>query len=208
MRIHPGLIESNVALLGQALALLDRLPDELYSARPDCFERGGVGSHLRHVLDHYDAWLQQAEAAPNESLRIDYDARLRDPATEVDPNVGRARLRATIARLRGLEPRLARDPSWTLRELPVAMELNGRGSETSVGRSTLGRELQYLVAHTVHHYALIAVALRSMGRPVPAEFGVAPSTLRHDSELAAGARTATSPSDGAARSGDGVACAR
>lgn len=208
MRTHPGLLENNVALLGQALTLLERLPDELYSARPACYERGGVGSHLRHVLDHYDAWLQQAEAAPTESLRIDYDARLRDPATEVDPRVGRARLRATIARLRGLEPRLARDPSWPLRELPVAMDLNGRGAETSVCRSTLGRELQYLVAHTVHHYALIAVALRSMGEAVPADFGVAPSTLRHDSELAGGARAAASPSDGVACSGDGVACAR
>ena len=45
--------------------------------------------------------------------------------------------------------------------------------------STVRRELDFLLSHTVHHYALIAMSLRLRGLPVPAELGVAPSTLEH-----------------------------
>ena len=45
--------------------------------------------------------------------------------------------------------------------------------------SSLDRELQSLISHTVHHYALIAMLLRVSGRQPAADFGVAPSTLRY-----------------------------
>ena len=51
--------------------------------------------------------------------------------------------------------------------------------------STVRRELIFLVSHTVHHYALIAVMLRHQAVGLPADFGVAPSTLRHQRRLAA-----------------------
>jgi hypothetical protein len=50
------------------------------------------------------------------------------------------------------------------------------------------RELQFLLSHTVHHYALMALILRLQGFNPAAEFGVAPSTLQHW-ERAAAARS-------------------
>jgi hypothetical protein len=41
----------------------------------------------------------------------------------------------------------------------------------------------YAVAHAIHHYALIAVMCGLMKMPVPAGFGVAPSTLKYHAEL-------------------------
>jgi hypothetical protein len=41
------------------------------------------------------------------------------------------------------------------------------------------REMQYLLSHTVHHFALIAVIAGLVGVSVPSDFGVAPSTLKH-----------------------------
>ena len=46
--------------------------------------------------------------------------------------------------------------------------------------STIRRELQFLVSHTVHHYALIGLILKTMDVSVPENFGVAPSTLKHE----------------------------
>jgi hypothetical protein len=47
----------------------------------------------------------------------------------------------------------------------------------------VARELQFLQSHTVHHYAVIHLMLLQQGiRPDP-EFGVAPSTLRHEAFL-------------------------
>ncbi|MEP0552783.1 MAG: hypothetical protein ABJE29_00430, partial [Balneola sp.] len=48
--------------------------------------------------------------------------------------------------------------------------------------SSIRRELQFLVSHTVHHYALIGLILKTMDVEVPEDFGVAPSTLKHESE--------------------------
>lgn len=70
----------------------------------------------------------------------------------------------------------------------------GSGSEPDWSDSSVKRELQFLVSHTVHHYALIKELLRREGFDPGAEFGVAPSTLqardqqRHvHGKLAAGA---------------------
>jgi hypothetical protein len=38
------------------------------------------------------------------------------------------------------------------------------------------------VAHAIHHYALIAVMCGMLEVPVPAGFGVAPSTLKYHAE--------------------------
>ena len=44
------------------------------------------------------------------------------------------------------------------------------------------REFMYAVAHAIHHYALIAVMCGILDVPVPAGFGVAPSTLKYHAE--------------------------
>lgn len=50
--------------------------------------------------------------------------------------------------------------------------------------SSLKRELQFLLSHTIHHYSLIALALRLQGFEPGAAFGVAPSTLKNWRETA------------------------
>lgn len=45
--------------------------------------------------------------------------------------------------------------------------------------SSLGRELQLLISHTVHHYAMMALVLRGQGIDPGPEFGVALSTFRY-----------------------------
>ena len=50
--------------------------------------------------------------------------------------------------------------------------------------SSVRRELQFLLSHTVHHHALVKELLRARGRAIGADFGVAPSTLEHRGRLA------------------------
>ena len=54
-------------------------------------------------------------------------------------------------------------------------DLNSPWSESSVRR-----ELQFLISHTVHHYALIGIILKTMDVYIPENFGKAPSTLKHE----------------------------
>ena len=56
-----------------------------------------------------------------------------------------------------------------------------KASQTS--GSTVGREIMYVVAHAVHHYALIGIMGGLMGLKMPAGFGVAPSTAKYHADL-------------------------
>jgi hypothetical protein len=62
---------------------------------------------------------------------------------------------------------------------PLRVRGDGPPEEDGWSQSTVGRELQYLLSHTIHHYAIIGSILRAQGREPGPDFGVAPSTLRH-----------------------------
>jgi hypothetical protein len=63
------------------------------------------------------------------------------------------------------------------REILVSARSAGDSSEPDWSRSTIKRELQFLVSHTVHHFAIIKPLLLRDGVAVDDRFGVAPSTL-------------------------------
>jgi hypothetical protein len=147
----------NATWLRQALLLVNRLDDAAF--QNPTFRLGG---HLRHIIEFFECFLDGLPQA-----YVDYDARRRDEAIE------RSR-RAAAARISLLIRRLATEVGGD--DVPMLV----RGEDTSLElRSSVGRELQSLSSHTVHHFALIAMALRSRGIAVDDEFGVAPSTLRH-----------------------------
>ncbi|MEM9382025.1 MAG: DinB family protein [Planctomycetota bacterium] len=171
------LVEDNLTVLRQGHDLVRVLDDAAYSQNAPSLALSGVGPHLRHVVDFYERFLTALEAAaPDDgpyAVRIDYDARDRDPRVETDPNHALAVLERTIERLRAV-------PEHPIARVEMTLQVRSDGSPWI--DSTVARELQSLVSHTVHHYALIAIAVRSQGGAPDPEFGVAPSTLRHWSE--------------------------
>jgi uncharacterized damage-inducible protein DinB len=158
------LLRENMEVLRQGLVLLDRLDDEQFCNGVPALKLAGPGSHFRHVIDFYRR-LFEGLAETDAPRTIDYDRRERDPRIETERSVCRAAIDALRARLATLE-RIDGPVSVRCDQLPSA-------------HSTIGRELQGLVSHTVHHYALIAIAARAHGVDPGDEFGVAPSTLAY-----------------------------
>ena len=76
------------------------------------------------------------------------------------------------------------EPVWLARPLLVTCKTSYSASGSQASPSTIGREIMYSVAHAVHHYALIGVMGGIMGLRLPAGFGIAPSTLKHQAEAA------------------------
>ena len=168
------LIADNMVALQQAVDLLERLDDGLFRQANGALALSSVGSHLRHCLDFYRSFLAGLATG-----RINYDQRARDERVEKNRLFAMAEINALIEGLCQLSPAAER------RELEVLLEDSAEGPDDSVlSRSSVKRELQFLLSHTIHHYSLIAVALRAQGFEPGVEFGVAPSTLQYWSKTA------------------------
>ncbi|MEO8637111.1 MAG: DinB family protein [Gemmatimonadales bacterium] len=160
-------VEGNLIVLEQAVEALRVLDDATYATGGAAPGVSPIGVHFRHVFDHYQAFLAGLDAG-----EIDYDARARQGPLETD----RALALATVL---GFLTDVERLPaSLGPRQIRVTMRsVAGHGEVPDWSESTVKRELQFLVSHTVHHYALIKELLRRAEVEVGDSFGVAPSTL-------------------------------
>jgi hypothetical protein len=171
-----------VRVLPQGVALLERLDDDLYSGTGSLPIRNGVGTHIRHCRDFYASFLAGAASG-----RIDYNCRGRDARVEHDRSFAITELKSIAAQLLDLRCESHESNVLVSPEEPFASPMAGAWCH-----STIGRELQYLLSHTIHHYALIGLILRLQGFEPGEDFGVAPSTLKYwkDSSLHSGATRA------------------
>jgi hypothetical protein len=168
-----ALIDDNVLLLQQGIELLGRLDVGQYTA-VDPGTKSGLGGHFRHILDHYGCFLAGAERGV-----VDYEGRSRDPRVETILAEAVAKAGEIIAALEAWEGRNLTEPAR------VRLDGFTAEGENEWSLSSLERELQFLVSHTVHHYALIGYILKARGMKLDEDFGVAPSTLRYRRRLAA-----------------------
>ncbi|MEO8139304.1 MAG: DinB family protein [Gemmatimonadota bacterium] len=168
MLLSLGSVRGNCRFLHQGLELLDRLPAEVYrnTSRPGW---APVGSQFRHVLDHYRGFL-----LGRSSGCIDYDARPRDRRIETDPAEAAGVMASILESLEQIQVHEADH------QVTIKMDSGGDSGVPDWSASTIGRELQFLSSHTVHHYALIKVLLEDAGVGTSADFGVAPSSLAHE----------------------------
>ena len=150
---------------------LDELMQLVLTLSPDAYctrtsrVSGSVGEHVRHVLDH----LSSLVAASPTSV-LSYDHRTRGTAVEAEPSVA-------VREIMRLDAALER---WSDRSLdePVAVAaITSTDGHSVTGWSTLARELAFVLSHTIHHQAIVALLLEQQGAPLADErFGYAPTT--------------------------------
>ena len=172
-RERQALIDSVLEVLNQGETLLGEIDNESYARKLPAAFNASIGGHYRHCLDHFRSLLDAAIAGD-----LNYDHRERGTLIESDRF---AALNATRA-LRDAYQQLSAD--CLDRELEVTCKTSYAASGSQVSPSTVGRETMYVVAHAVHHYALIGIMGGLMGLKMPSGFGVAPSTMKHQSDLA------------------------
>ena len=167
------LIDSVIETLHQGETLLTEITDKAYTRKVPIAFNASIGGHYRHCLDHFRSLL---DSTPDGDLN--YDHRERGTLVENDRF---AALNAT----RELRERYERlGSACVTRALTVTCKTSYATNGSQIAPSTVGREIMYSVAHAVHHYALIGVMGGIMGLQMPPGFGVAPSTLKHQAEVA------------------------
>ena len=165
-----ALINSNLSTLDAASDLLSKIPADAYIQVPHPYFDSSLGKHLRHVLDHYICFQKGFE----EGL-IDYDQRQRDCQLETDRDYALQEINHLSLFLQGLK-----SGSTLQQPLKIVMCNDASAPEGEMTESSLGRELQFLQGHSVHHYALMAAIMGFFGHPVSDQFGLAPSTMVHE----------------------------
>lgn len=167
-----AVVKSNIYFLEQGVSLLSSITDDEYSYNNGKYFKSGIGRHFRHIVEHYISLIN------GYTEKINYDLRERDLKLETNRKLMISELRNTIDSIEtfGLNSELID------KKIEVKSNEGIREGESPWSVSSIRRELQFLVSHTVHHYALIGLILKTMDVEVPEDFGVAPSTLKHESE--------------------------
>lgn len=159
------MMDEAIEILKQGRDLLEQIDDEIFLRTLPPMFNYAIGSHIRHCLDFYTCFVNGLE-----TRRIDYDTRERDELLEKDRAAAIKKIDSFIEQMSAL---LLPDESTR-----VSVRLEDASLNPQWSHSSIGRELQSLKIHTIHHYALIAVLLRLQGIEPSVEFGVSISTLR------------------------------
>jgi hypothetical protein len=122
-------------------------------------------------LDHFQSLLRGLDA-----YEINYDNRERNSRIENDRAFAVAETHRILRAFISIPTPFLKCP------INVRSKINYDIDAAPLIGSTVGRELMYAVAHAIHHYALIAVMCGILEVPLPAGFGVAPSTLKYHAE--------------------------
>jgi hypothetical protein len=168
----PELVIASQDVLLQGLGLLFDLWDRTYSRVVAAPYKASIGQHYRHILEHFQCLIRGLRSG-----EINYDARERNPRLESEVTC------ASIATCDVL--RAIKNYSDVTLALPcrVVQSVSYDTAQPTSIESNLGREMAYCTGHAIHHYAIIRLICSEVGIDVPAEFGLAPSTLKHMSTL-------------------------
>lgn len=160
--------EGALEISQQVLHLLDQVQPDQYAFPLDVLNDASLGQHFRHILEFYHCVL--AGVASN---LVDYASRKRDQMLEQD-----------LGYAIGAYQQLEEDLSGLDENTMISVKADFSASFRPIVQSTIGRELMFAYDHAVHHLAIIKIGLQHSlpGLVFDQNLGVAPSTLKHNSE--------------------------
>lgn len=162
---EPGAVRPLVGLLHQLFDLIEALTDAQYAQTPVGVVESSIGGHVRHNLDHIEALLR---CLPTGAVSYDH----RDRGTDVERN----RI-AALDKILRLERDLTAFPWADVPRTVTLSALVAPDLPPVVVTTSAGRELAFVMSHTIHHNALVRVMVKLIGADVAADFGYAPSTI-------------------------------
>ena len=146
--------------LGNLLLLLNK---EQYIKKIEHLGNASIGGHTRHVIE-----LLQCAVDGYYTGTVDYISRTRNLLLETDIELAYVTLQQLINNIRH-------------KDVQLKMVVENTGDETGPEVfTTYYREIVYNTEHTIHHLALIKVALIEMKLSiVDKNFGMAGSTIKY-----------------------------
>jgi uncharacterized damage-inducible protein DinB len=148
----------------QLHTVLNGLTPEQYSQQGSLLLNASIGQHVRHIIELFMELNTGYRAGV-----VNYENRKRDRRTETD-------LAFAASLLINIEAALEK-PDKTL-----VLEGGFDGNQETVIQlnTSYYRELAYNIEHSIHHLAMIRVAINQLATiPVDENFGIAAATIKH-----------------------------
>ena len=165
-----NLKQLNKIRLEEIKSLIEEIPSGLYVEPLEVLNGSTIGQHFRHIIEFYLCLMQSKDKG-----LVCYDERKRDLRIEEDRQFSMDRCDDFIDFIQTVE---GDSPLFLLADLSA-----GDGVQSKL-RTSLERELAYVMDHGVHHLAIIKIALAEMHLNIGADIGVAAATLRYRKQCA------------------------
>ncbi len=160
------MFETTKNILLELRDILLQLPDVVYTAPCPLLSDASIGQHTRHVVEMYLVLLNGYQSG-----HVCYDDRPRNKKIE-----------EKVTYAAKILHKIAHNLLQADKKLLLTHQLNGNIHRIP---TSYNRELMYNLEHTIHHEALLRVAIADFTRIVlPTSFGVAPSTLKFRDQCA------------------------
>lgn len=156
-----------IQILDQLTFLVHEIEEKDFIKPSEALSQSTIGQHLRHTLEFFICF----EHGYRDGV-INYDKRAHNKRIESDKFVALD----TIGKITSFVQNLNTSKSL---KLEVGYDRFSESFETIDTNAT--RELVYNIEHAVHHMAIMKIGVREVAPYItlPANFGVAASTVRH-----------------------------
>ena len=154
-------------ILNQLTDVVNALDEKDFCRPSETLSKSTVGQHLRHTVEFFICLQQGFEKGI-----VNYDKREHDKLIESDKFIA-------LAAIERIKDFVSDQSTDQVLQLEVGYD---RDSDDCVTISTnYLRELTYNIEHAVHHMAIMKIGIREVAGYVklPADFGIAVSTLRY-----------------------------
>jgi uncharacterized damage-inducible protein DinB len=160
------LIQNIQSTLVELNDVICQLEESQFSQSLPIFSGSSIGMHSRHIVEFFQCLLEQSL----DNQHVNYDKRSRDLLLQTNLDYFSQAVETVISTLDTLSEARLKGP------LSIVTD-----DTDEVMKSSLNRELNYNLEHTIHHAALIKIGILNLmpNKELPKSFGVAPSTIRY-----------------------------
>ena len=160
-------IQNFTGLINQLIIHLNRVSDVGYSEQHSLLCGSTIGEHVRHIYNFPECLLQGVHSGV-----VNYDKRIRDTKLQSDKQYAIASLLNQSNYILNLDH---------YENKSLVLEVSTREGEISRMETNLRRELHYITEHTVHHMAILRMAMKFHfpKMEIDDSFGFAYSTINY-----------------------------
>ena len=153
-------------ILDQLINLVSEINERDFVKPSDVLSQSTIGQHLRHTLEFFLCF----ERGFHEGV-VNYDKRAHDEMIETNKRIALG----VLARISSFIGSVTADKT-----IMLEVSYYHDRDDFMLIESNAFRELAYNIEHAVHHMAIMKIGIREVAPYIqlPAEFGVAASTLR------------------------------